>query len=428
MGIVTEVRTRGTLCSMQKRLLAVAYVAVGVAIALYSIAAPYLPFDRVDGQEAATIRAAKSASDLQARYARSSASSSAKPFKILIVPGHEPLYGGTTFRGIWEHEIVVDIADQLAAQLKTNPAFSVMVARTKTAWHPTLAQYFDANWEEIREWRDNNKLETAQKIAAGTFEEEAPSVHHNPAPEGPSIRLNGINKWADENDVDLVLHLHINDYPRSRAKEPGKYSGFSIYIPDSQYGNGAASRAVAEKIFTRLAEHYPVSNLKGESSGIVEELKLIAIGRDNSQSAASMLIEYGYIYEPQFTDDTLRAATVTDLAYQTFAGVQDFFNAPASHTYASTLLPHTWSTSLESGEENSLDVLALQSALTLEGHYPPPGNTLNECPRTGTFGPCTERALKLFQQASGIDGDGTVVGPATRALLNAHYGEKVGYQ
>lgn len=412
---------------MRERLVVVMCLAVGVAMALFALAAPYLP-QAAEEQAAATIRAAKSTNDLYARYARSTSSNAAKPLKILIVPGHEPLSGGTMFKGVWEHEVVVQIADQLATQLKTNPAFSVMVARTNTAWHPTLTQYFDANWDEIREWRDNNKIDTARKVAAGMFEEEVPAVHHNPAPEGPSIRLNGINKWADENDIDLVLHLHINDYPRPRATEPGTYAGFSIYIPDPQYSNGPASRAVAEKIFARLAEHYPVSNLAGESSGIVEELKLIAIGRDNSQSAASMLIEYGYIYEPQFADDTLRAATITDLAYQTFAGVQDFFNAPASHTYASTLLPHTWSETFKAGAEDSLDVLALQSALTLEGHYPPPSNTLRECPRTGKFGPCTERALKLFQQAHGIEGDGTVVGPATRALLNAQYGKKLGYQ
>lgn len=403
------------------------FFAVGTALLAFMLAEPHLPVRVGEDQTAATVRAAKSIGDLQKRYARSNAESP-KKFKILIVPGHEPMYGGTTYKGVWEHEIVVDIADTLAAQLKTNSKFDVMVARSKTEWHPTLAAYFDQHWEEIRVWRDSNKTDTARKIAAGLFEEEEPAVHHNPAPEGPSIRLNGINKWADESDIDLVVHLHINDYPRSRASEPGKYTGFAIYVPDPQYSNAAASRAVAETMLSRLSEHYPVSNLAGEQTGIVEELKLIAIGRDNSQSAASLLIEYGYIYEPQFVDETLRAATITDLAYQTFAGIQDFFNAPATHTYASTILPHTWDTTIEAGVKGSLDILALQAALSEEGLYPPPGNTLSDCPRSGTFGPCTERALKLFQQTNTIDGDGTVLGPATRAELNARYGIKFGYQ
>ncbi len=411
---------------MLERSLVITSLAVCAAIGMFMLAEPYLPTEwpSTEDNTASTIRAAKTAQDLYARYA----SQSGRRLNILIVPGHEPEEGGTAYHDVWERDVVVDIADRLAAQLRTNPRFNVMVARSKTDWHQTLSTYFTAHWDAIRAWRDNNKVETARKIMAGTFEENAPAVHHNPAPEGPSIRLNGINKWSDENDMDLVLHLHINDYPRPRTSEPGTYSGFAIYIPDSQYSNSNSSRAVAQKIYDRLSRYYPVSNLAGERAGIVKDLKLIAIGRDNSQSAASLLIEYGYIYEPQFAEDSLRGAAVNDLAYQTFAGVQDFFNASASHLYASTLLPHTWSTTIPSGESESVDVLALQTALTEEGYYPPPGNSLTECPRSGKFGPCTERALKLFQEKNGIEGDGTVLGPATRTLLNDLYGNKLGYQ
>jgi len=402
--------------------------AVCAAIAIFILASPYLPgeWSAIDNS-AATIRSAKTTQDLYARYTKTS-SSNTKPVKILIVPGHEPSEGGTAYKDVWERDVVVDIANELATQLRTNPRLSVMLARTKTEWHPILENYFTANWETIRAWRDNNKVETARKIATGHMEEAEPAVRHNPAPEGPSVRLNGINKWADENDIDIVLHLHINDYPRSPTTQPGKYSGFAIYVPDSQYGNSGSSKVLAQKLYDRLVRYYPVSNLAGESAGIIEEMKLIAIGRDNSQSAASLLIEYGYIYEPHYTDETLRAAAIPDLAYQTFAGVQDFFNAPAPETHASTLLPFTWSKTVDSRDPDSVDVLALQTALTSEGVYPPPGNTLNECPRSGKFGPCTERALRLFQQKYGIEGDGTVVGPATRAELNARYGEKLGYQ
>jgi N-acetylmuramoyl-L-alanine amidase len=412
---------------MRERVLAVMCLAVGVAMMIFIMAQPYLPIQNAGDQPAATLRAAKSVQDLYARYARAT-TNAAKPLTILIVPGHEPNSGGTVYNDLWEHDVVVDIATELAAHLATNTGVKVMLSRTKTEWHPALAAYFDKNWETIRTWRDNNKVDTARKLATGEYQEEEPAVHHNPAPEGPSIRLNGINKWADENNIDIVLHLHINDYPRIHTEEPGKYSGFSIYIPHPQYSNSNSSRALAENIYARLSNHYAVSDLPGESSGIIEELKLIAIGRDNSQSAASMLIEYGYIYEPQFVDSALRAATVTDLAYQTFAGLQDFLKAPATHTYASTHLPHTWSENVSAGTKESLDILALQTALAEEGLYPPPGNTRNECPRSGTFGPCTERALKLFQQKHGIEGDGTVLGPSTRAELNARYGNKFGYQ
>lgn len=407
-----------------ERITVVACAAVGVAIVVYMLASPYLPYGTFDNS-AATIRAAKTVQDLHARYTRST-HTNAKPLSVLIVPGHEPSAGGTAFTHIWERDVVVDIAYELATQLESEPQLRIMVARNKQEWHPTLRAYFDNNWESIREWRDKNKVETARLVATGHVKETEPLVHHNAAPEDMAMRLNGINKWADENDIDIVLHLHINDYPRARTSEPGKYSGFAIYIPAPEYGNSASSREIAENLYQRLARYYPVSNLPGESAGIIEDAKLIAIGRDNSQSAASLLIEYGYIYEPQW-GDALQDTTVTDVATQTYLGLQDFFMRPLEQTYASTLLPYTWDATMHSGAEGS-DVLALQTALLEEGLYPPPGNTLNECPRSGKFGPCTERALRLFQQKYNIDGDGTVVGPSTRAELNARYGKHLVYE
>lgn len=411
---------------MAERLVLVACFAVCSAMVLYMWAAPYFPASLGETEQAAaTIRAAKTMQDLHTRYALNQ---SDKRVSILLVPGHEPSYGGTEYKDLLERDIVVDIADELAKKLRDNRGLSVMVARDKQSWHPTLQNYFDNNWEAIRAWRDNNKVETAKKIARGTFVESTPSIHHNTAPEGPSVRLNGINKWSDENDIDIVLHLHINDYPRARTNEPGKYSGFAIYVPDPQYGNGAVSRALADKIYNRLARYYPTSNLSGEQDGMVESAKLIAIGRDNSQSAASVLIEYGYIYEPLWVEDNLHNVAIKDVAAQTYAGLQDFFDRTQQSAYASTFLPYAWNSTVKSGTNASVDILALQTALVEEGVYPPPGNNLNECPRSGTFGPCTERALRLFQQKYGIEGDGTILDPSTRAELNARYGEKLGYQ
>lgn len=394
-------------------------------MALFILSSPYLPEEWPETDNtAATVRAAKTTQGLYARYENQQG----KRLSILVVPGHEPTYGGTEYKDLLERDIVVDIADELAERLRANRSISVMVARTKTGWHPTLQHYFDTNWDRIVAWRDSNKVETARLEASGLREEVVPAVRHNPAPEGPSVRLNGINKWADENDVDVVLHLHINDHPRSRASEPGTYSGFALYIPYPGYANNDVSRAIAEKLYDRLARYYPVSDLPGESAGIVEEAKLIAIGRDNSQSAASMLVEYGYIYEPQWTEDALRQTTVHDVAMQTYLGLQDFFDRSSQKTYTSTLLPYTWERTVGTDTDTSLDIVALQTALVEEGVYPPPGNTLNECPRSGKFGPCTERALKLFQKKYGIEGDGTILGPATRTELNARYGKQLSYQ
>src|SRR5437868_3753787 len=45
--------------------------------------------------------------------------------KILIVPGHEPDFGGTAFGSIYERDIAVDIAEDLARLLGQNPRYEV---------------------------------------------------------------------------------------------------------------------------------------------------------------------------------------------------------------------------------------------------------------------------------------------------------------
>jgi hypothetical protein len=159
-----------------------------------------------------------------------------------------------------------------------------------------------------------------------------------------ALRLYGINKWENENNVDIAIHVHINDNPRRNPTGPGIYSGFTMYVPEKEYTNSPTTKAVAETIFKRLAKYNPVSDLPIEDNGIVEEGDLIAIGAHNTANAASMLIEYGYIYEPQFQDKTVRLETLKDMAFQTYLGLQDFFGSgnDVSFAYDTLMLPHAW--------------------------------------------------------------------------------------
>jgi len=34
-----------------------------------------------------------------------------------------------------------------------------------------------------------------------------------------ALRLYGFNKWADENKVDAMVHIHFNDYPGERLDD-----------------------------------------------------------------------------------------------------------------------------------------------------------------------------------------------------------------
>ncbi len=120
----------------------------------------------------------------------------------------------------------------------------------------------------------------------------------------------------------------------------------------------------------------------------------------------------------------LREVVLTDLAYQTYLGVTDFFKVtPQSKArYESKLFPHVWNTDLAHGDTDNVDVLKLQAALRLDQVYPPVGKTENDCGLTGQFGPCTRAAVVAFQNKHGIVPATGMVGPSTRARLNELFG------
>ena len=71
---------------------------------------------------------------------------------------------------------------------------------------------------------------------------------------------------------------------------------------------------------------------------------------------------------------------------------------------------------------SSSDVYALQTALVIDGVYPPNDKSMNDCPRTGALGPCTLTALNVFQRKYGITDEKGIVGPKTRTILNGRFG------
>jgi hypothetical protein len=301
-----------------------------------------------------------------------------------------------------------------------------MLSRDENNWNPTLLEYFKTNWDQIIAYYKDNKQEVLHSVSTGKTTQAVANVAHNKAPQDVAFRLYGINKWETENAVDIAIHVHFNDNPRADTTKPGKYSGFAVYVPQHQYANSTTTKAVAESVFKRLSKYNAVSDLPMEDDGIIEDPDLIAIGAYNTTNSASMLIEYGYIYEPQFSDPAVRATTERDLAFQTYLGLQDFFGSgnDVSLAYDTLMLPHSWNNDLTATNGTSADVLALQSALLLDGEYPGTGKTKNDCPRTGKIGPCTLDALSAFQKKYGIKGEDNVVGDKTREVLNNRYSVK----
>ncbi len=343
--------------------------------------------------------------------------------RILIVPGHEPHLGGAEYKNIKERDVTVAIANELKGFLDANPRYETIVTRDQNDWSPTFTAYFKDQWSTIADWVASHHTEMNKLISNGTILKSV-GPYHNDAPSDVALRLYAINKWVNENNIDIVIHIHINDYPRSNQNAPGDYSGFAMYVPEHQYSNAVASGEVAKEIFTRLSVFFPVSNLKKESAGVVEDQDLIAVGSYNTVDAVSILIEYGYIYEPVFATGAMQSISTNEMAFQTYLGIQDFFGKPNDVRVSSSTitLPYVWASNLKkySGKQPAPtpDIFALQIALEKVGYYPPEGQTKNDCPVSGVFGMCTQVSLSHFQKANGIS-DESSFGIKTRQALNS---------
>ncbi len=344
---------------------------------------------------------------------------------ILVVPGHSPNEGGAEYHSLKERDIVVKIADNLADFLKNDQnaaggtsRYSVVLARDAKQWDPIFQDYFKKEWDTLPAWITQYHNQMAMLEASGKIVKASGEVDHNTAPPAGVKRLYAINKWVDENNIDIAIHIHLNDNPRPNMNTPGQYSGFAIYVPEHQYSNAGATKEVANNIFKRMSTYFPVSSFKQESSGVVEDQELIAIGSNNTVNGVSMLIEYSYIYEPMFSTGPMQDIAAKELAYQTYLGIEDFFGKTTSAgTDMNATLPYTWAKDFHLGDGPEPDIFAMQVALLQKGYYPPAGKSHNDCSLTGTLGPCTMTALSRFQKDNGVT-DENFFGPKTRTVFN----------
>lgn len=323
--------------------------------------------------------------------------------RILIVPGHEPKVGGTEFRGVKERDVVLSVARELKTLIASDPHFEVYEARTKDGWNLILAAYFETQKDNVRAFvaQQNTEMKQLQKDGKVTRED---AVEHPTAASEAVYHLYAINTWANENGIDIVLHLHFNDYPRARISEAGKYNGVAIFVPYPYYSNSKASTEIAQHVFKRLTRWYPASNMPLEAEGVVYDHDLIAIGSNNTLDAASLLLEYAYIYEPHIIDSTIRPTAAKDLALQTYRGLEDFFlakNNRRNTTPETAYLPIGFNPGALLGSDLSqrtpAEIASAQAYFMSLGLYPPAEKTYNQCPITGTFGPCTKAAFETLR-------------------------------
>lgn len=343
--------------------------------------------------------------------------------KILVVPGHDNVSSGAVFGGVKEVELTRIVAKELASILKQDQHFEVVEAHLGDDYAPFLKTYFE-NKDAIEQFRATYIKKMNNLVKRGKIDTED-NPEHVTAASDVVFKLYAINKWANENDVDLVVHIHFNDYGSRKRSKVGEYSGFSIYVPERQYGNSLPSIDIGKRISESLNKVIYESNMPGEEKfgSVIEDQELIAIGANNTLNPAGILLEYSYIYEP-IIQSSFNSGFFKDiarqLAYATYVGVDNYFKVDSIYKIPkSSVLPYKWLTDRKKNlkEKAKLDNFMLQFVLNLYDNYPPEGKSRGDCPITGVFGTCTELALKDFQKKYSIPATGTL-GPKTREFLN----------
>jgi len=248
------------------------------------------------------------------------------PIKILLVPGHDNQVWGAQYGNLKEADMNLVLATRIYNILKQDKRFDVHITRDSNGYTKEFADYFPAQKDAISAFVENAKKLMQGKIADGSFVVE-PNAPHHTVSDDIALRLYGFNKWADENNIDATIHIHFNDYPLPTKWTIGKYKGFAIYMPNSQFPNATESANFAKSIFTELHKKYITSTWKQEAGGLVPDQQLIAIGANGTLDASvrSVLIEYSYIYEKKLSTRSTRLQAYTDMANLTVAGIKNYF-------------------------------------------------------------------------------------------------------
>lgn len=340
--------------------------------------------------------------------------------EVLVVPGHDEENPGAVFRGQKEADMNLILGKKIAAELSGDEQLFVTITRDETGYYPPLQKYLDENEKEISEFIKDRKRATERFLERNDIVVES-GVTHNNAPTDVALGLYGINKWAAEESFDLIIHIHFNDDTSHFGNNMGEYGGYTIYIPDEHLLNADRAKPLAQSIGREMRKTFFRSNLpieaeRSDEFGLVPDFKLIALGSNRTLETPSILVEYSYIYEPHVSAEFLDLSTDV-MARATARGVFNMLSGPQEWRN----LSYVWKTPLSLSTKKSTDALALQYGLRELGFYPPKNHDRDNCPFSGFYGPCTQKAVKEFQKIHKLQVDG-LAGPRTLEIMNAVFG------
>jgi N-acetylmuramoyl-L-alanine amidase len=280
---------------------------------------PY--WGEIKNQAAAFFSVGISVKDLVEKYK----GSGGDKIKILLVPGHEPDFGGSEYGMLKERDLNLILSEKIKNILGANKKFEIITARDTKGWNPDLENYVNNNKDGILSWVSSMKNEMFSLVDSKKFSVVKAKMGHSTAPLNSAVFLYGINKWASDKKVDIAVHLHFNDNPKYKGKP--NYEGFSIYVPEKQYSNASSSKVLANDLKNELLKIQKVSTMEEEAGGVIEDQELIALGSYNTADSLSVLVEYAYIYEDFMQNPVLRNNFIDRSAFFTAQAVEEFFES-----------------------------------------------------------------------------------------------------
>ena len=249
------------------------------------------------------------------------------PIKILLVPGHDNEVWGAQYKNLKEADMTLAVASRIYDILSKDKRFEVHITRDKDGYTKEFADYFAKNQAPILSFKENAKKVTQSDIVDGTFIPKKGVIPHNSVTENVAIHLYGFNKWANENNIDAMIHIHFNDDGRKNKSKPGPWKGFSVYMPDPQLVNSTKSAPLALGIFNALKKKYFDAVGIKKNGGVIVDQGLIALGANGTllPSVRSTLIEYAYIYEKMFNTYAKRQVAYQNMADITANAIINYF-------------------------------------------------------------------------------------------------------